>query len=189
MSTRSITWWLMNGLKRDGKGTCLPCFTPRCWFEADVALLTDAGYFVEYEVKTSRSDFLADRRKGGFAFQNGLDHGQTKHQRLAAGDPQGPSRFYFVTLGGIVTAEDIPPWAGWIEARQDDRRQPNCWSLWPMKKARQLHRVKPEALAEDMHKVYYYRMHTAFDKVEELTNQLKHRMTTVVQPSVLVPPG
>ena len=31
--------------------------------ESDIIAVTKTGYLIEYEVKTSRADFLADRRK------------------------------------------------------------------------------------------------------------------------------
>ena len=104
------------------RATVMPCFTPFKWFECDVAEITTAGYLVEYEIKVSRGDFKADARKAdGCIYRPGHPRyvaPVTKHQRLAAHDPLGPTRFYFVTPAGLLTEAEIPPWAGWMEARE-----------------------------------------------------------------------
>jgi hypothetical protein len=123
----------------------IPNYTPRHWFECDVFEVTRAGFFREYEVKLSRSDFFADRAKVQHRWEEsggdpGCSHTMTgtlaglasvytcrdcgmtqtrlcesKHDRLAKGDSRGPSRFWFVAPLGLLEIADVPPWAGLIE--------------------------------------------------------------------------
>lgn len=71
--------------------------------ESDYVAATMAGQIYEYEVKVSRKDFQIDRLK--------------KRNRIYEGHLPGekPNRFFYVTAPGIVTVEDIPSFAGWIE--------------------------------------------------------------------------
>lgn len=105
-------------------------------WECDMLTITRSGYAHEFEVKVSRSDFLADFKKD-------------KHQLYASGASRQPhpyrggnhpgweipGRFWFVTLAGIVKAEDVPDYAGWIEVAPK-------WSPKQMKRAPQIHREK-----------------------------------------------
>lgn len=117
--------------ERHMRGTVMPRFTPGGWWECDVCELTPAGYFREYEIKMSRADFKADAGKGQYVLPFGVKWGagqstcRTKHDMLAAGDPRGPVNFYFVTPPGLLSADEIPAWAGWIEVfRRDDLWMP-----------------------------------------------------------------
>src|SRR5690606_6291621 len=106
------------------------------------------GYAREYEIKTSRSDFLADRRKSHL--------GRVKHDELAEGATCGPTRFWFVTPVGLLTEGDIPEWAGWIEIAGAE-------VLWKAKEivrrpAPQLHREK-FGFRVSMLDTCYYRYH------------------------------
>lgn len=97
-------------------------YTPPGWFECDVFGITKAGYGVEWEVKLSRSDFFADAKKKGHhiwirhPIRQGIKNrwlpAETKHQRLADGDNEGPSRFFFVVPEGLISADELPEWAG-----------------------------------------------------------------------------
>jgi hypothetical protein len=96
------------------KHICIPNFTPAHWWECDLAEFTEGGRFTEFEVKMSRSDFMADSRKtDDLFFKEGP--ALTKHQALSIGHKDGPNHFWFVTMQGIVTANEVPQWAGWME--------------------------------------------------------------------------
>jgi hypothetical protein len=76
--------------------------------------VTKAGYAHEFEIKITRADFKADFKKPkhelyatGALF---MPHPWRKGQSLEI-----PCRFWFVTAKGIVTLEDIPAYAGWME--------------------------------------------------------------------------
>ena len=143
------------------RATVMPRFTPGQWFECDVAEVTDAGYLVEYEIKLSKSDFKADARKAErvrYALRSTGPWGQTKHQRLAARDSKGPSRFYFVTPAGLLLPSQIPEWAGWMEATEIYHGR--AVSLSVMKAAPRLHGEKADSrIVEQMRIAAYYRFH------------------------------
>lgn len=96
-------------------GTLMPNFTPRGWWECDVFELTGAGYFTEYEVKVSRSDFRADSSKARRTYIGPVTK---KHDMLSARSKHGPVRFYFCTPVGLIEQKDLPEWAGLIEFRE-----------------------------------------------------------------------
>lgn len=142
---------------------CLPNYTPEGWFECDLFEVTAAGYFWEYEVKLTLSDFRRDREKRDWR------GGRTKHQRLGQGDERGPNRFWFVTPPNLLFLiprplsnfeAPLPPWAGLIEIRW-----PAFGGRWVVDRvvdAPQLHRekLKPRIL-EHARGVCYWRMHEA----------------------------
>ena len=93
----------------------MPNYSPRKWFECDFFRVTKAGYFYEYEIKVSVSDFRADRRKHDYDWK--ANASVPKHLRLATRDEKGPSRFFFVMPAEVAekVRAEIPDWAGLIE--------------------------------------------------------------------------
>ncbi len=98
----------------------MPNYTPTAWFESDVYAVTRAGYSVEYEVKLSRQDFHADKRRsfssrgtyGSTASYLKLEGG-TKHEALARSRRRwGPCRFFFVAPEGILKTGRYPGLGG-----------------------------------------------------------------------------
>lgn len=82
------------------------------WFEADVCAIRTPGLIDEFEIKISRSDFLADAKKR----DKFGDNRKTKHERLAAGVDEHPlAAFWFVTPPGIIKPGELPEFAGHIE--------------------------------------------------------------------------
>ena len=63
--TNLNAWTIQKTLMRERfrRSFVLPNYTPHAWWESDVFEITAAGYFVEYEVKISVSDFKADAKK------------------------------------------------------------------------------------------------------------------------------
>lgn len=70
--------------------------------ESDIVEVTKTGYLVEYEVKTSRSDFLADRRKSKWSFYKFNYH-------------KAPKYFYYILPKGTAKVEELPDFAGLVE--------------------------------------------------------------------------
>jgi hypothetical protein len=152
------------------RGFCLPNYEPCGWWECDVFEVTAAGYFREYEVKLTLGDFKADRRKSRrrWTVRNGryeqLDPEQ-KHELLAAGNTQGPSRFWYVTPPGMLFTQPVngyneeallPPWAGLMEV---DYRN-HWWHAVEVVKAPQLHREKiADKTLRHAQSICYWRMH------------------------------
>lgn len=122
----------------------LPNYTPNGWFECDIFEVTKAGYFVEYEIKCSRSDFNADALKGRYIYphgQFGYDAPSIYEKKYECiGRACGPSRFYYVTPTDLITPEEVPLWAGLIWARQSEEH-PNHWWLKTVKRSRKIHSV------------------------------------------------
>lgn len=84
----------------------LPNYTPKNWWECDVAALTAKGYLREFEIKVSHQDFTRD-----FLKRNGSER---KHQLLADGDHRGPTQFWFVMPEELAGRIAVPPYAGLI---------------------------------------------------------------------------
>lgn len=116
-----LLFWLN---RRNSFATVVPNCTPKNWYECDLFCVTRAGYFNEFEIKLSKSDFRADQKKGvsetrskyGMTFTR-----ESKHERLANGDVGGPSRFWYLVPTGLISVADIPDYAGLIyyDADQD----------------------------------------------------------------------
>ena len=94
-------------------------------WESDLLTVLKSGRTEEYEIKCSRADFLADRKKtlkmeilrtGSYTK---MTYDWKTQQKAPAGrvPARRPNRFFYVTAPGIVTLDDIPHFAGWIECR------------------------------------------------------------------------
>ena len=100
--------------------------------EADLFCIRKSGLCDEFEVKTSRSDFLADKNKfvqyraqtpeewGLFDWNNraSAPNYKQKHQALIDGD-LCVNYFWYVVEEGVATIEDIPDLAGFIVVHPD----------------------------------------------------------------------
>lgn len=163
---------------RYSKGFAIPNYTPSGWFECDVFEITKAGFFREYEIKLTVSDFRADEKKRRTDWKitsNGnyerTSSGQ-KLQMLSECRLRGPSRFYYVAPIGLLTLDHIPEWAGFIEMEYISD------SYWPWnhlqrtrREAPQLHRSKvlPEIRAH-AESVCYWRFVKLFLDRPETSN-------------------
>jgi hypothetical protein len=150
------------------EGFCLPNYTPDQWWECDVFEITKAGYFREYEVKVSRSDFFADAKKEVERWPNGWAPGATKvverkHDLLAAGSARGPSLFFYVTPAGLLQPHELPVWAGLIEVSQREGH-----SILIEREVTPAPRLHREKIADDIRRhalgVCYYRMHEVLNR-------------------------
>lgn len=72
------------------------------YWESDLIYISKSGYVTEYEIKISKSDFKADKKK------------EYKHQKLNSHDPFKPKYFWYVCPPNIIDAQDIPDYAGLI---------------------------------------------------------------------------
>ena len=68
-------------------------------WECDVLSITKSGYATEYEIKISRSDFKADFKK-------------PKHRGFEKGIGGMICRFWYVVPNGMITADEVPEYAG-----------------------------------------------------------------------------
>lgn len=159
----------------------MPRYTPTGWWECDLFHITERSYSMEFEVKLTVADFRRDAEKSkrvlwtnaqweeqykarGDAIRNKLPPppeppNERKHDLLAAGDPRGPSSFYYVTPEGLLDKEPLPPWAGWIEIYERTDQYRTILYERPRVKAPKIHTVKVTAASECAMNTAYYRMH------------------------------
>jgi hypothetical protein len=74
-------------------------------FESDLISITRDGYVIEYEIKTSRSDFLREFKTK-----------ESKHKSLRLGRAE-PNRFFFACPEGLISREEVPDYAGLVYIR------------------------------------------------------------------------
>lgn len=153
--------------RSDTYAVLLPNYTPERWHECDMFGVTRAGYFHEFEIKLTKSDFKADAKKRqGARYDVNKETGkwdrtpgELKHDRLFALDEHGPSRFWYVAPSGLIALADLPTWAGLLNyAIGSDR---NYGHFETAKDAPQLHRKKVarEVLRHAMNVCYYRLWH------------------------------
>lgn len=80
----------------------LPNYTPPGWYECDLFVLSAAGYSIEYEIKLTKSDFMAEKKK------------RLKHEHLSYRDAGVPTRFFYVVPDGLVLIREVPDYAGLV---------------------------------------------------------------------------
>ena len=105
--------------------------------EADLFCVRKSGLCDEFEVKTSRSDFLADKKKFinyrqptreevlshqhiGWEDRSQQPWYKLKYQALTDGD-MCVNYFWYAVAEGVATADDVPVWAGLIVVGADGR--------------------------------------------------------------------
>lgn len=115
-SERTIQLAILSEIRSSIVCAC-PNYTPSHWWECDLWAVTKAGYAVEYEIKISVQDFKADAAKGKVPWNDnyvGALPRTTKHTELAAFNPRGPSRFFYVIPTELEEAIKpiLPAWAG-----------------------------------------------------------------------------
>lgn len=152
---RSLVRW------RYAKSFTLPNYTPAQWWECDVFHTTNAGYFTEFEVKVSREDFFNDATK--VRTERRTNTVFNKHDLLAAGSHQGPSRFFFVVPVGLVKEHEVPKWAGVIEVAKTERARFCTETI--VRPAPRLHDQKFDAkILVHAKGVCYWRLHRLLSK-------------------------
>lgn len=116
--------------------------------EADLFCIRKSGLCDEFEIKTSRSDFLADKKKfvqyrraeahewSLFSWdeRDKAPNVKTKYQALVDGDLP-VNYFWYVLVEGIATIEEIPEFAGLIVVKN------GCW-LNIVRQPTKLHKEK-----------------------------------------------
>jgi hypothetical protein len=138
----------------------LPNYTPFHWWECDLFRLSKTGFFTEYEIKLTRSDFAADKKKGHTISEwkdgKGSSRFALKHD-LLAGEKQEwiPKMFYYVVPTNLIKATEVPAWAGLIYARRVSR---HYVLMKIIKRAPSLHRIAmSEKMKRKAHKTVYNR--------------------------------
>lgn len=143
-------------------GMLIPNWTPKDWWEADIAKILPSGRWHEIEIKLSKADFEADCKK-----QERVRHFRipanpaNKHDRLAAGDPRGPNQFYFALSESVAEKVTVPDWAGVYVVGTYE----NLGYLRIVRKAPVLHKEPFQFKAPEQN-VFYYRMWAHLQKLE-----------------------
>ena len=143
--------------RRNGAVVAVPNFTPPNWHECDVAIVSHAGFFHEYEIKLSRRDFLADQDKWA------------KHRALQSHDRNGPVSFWYVfdrPTWARVELREVPRWAGVLVPCNDSLS--SCWNV--EQRPRRLHRHRASAaLIRSAYTSLYFRYWAMRNKSIEVT--------------------
>ena len=115
--------------------------------ESDIVSVTKTGYFVEYEVKISRADFLADRRK-------------SKWKTYKFHYDKAPKYFYYLLPKDVAKVEELPDFAGLIEFTVNDGN----YSFETVHKPTVLNRLKATEKQKYnlLKKLYYKSIGSAF---------------------------
>ena len=101
----------------------LPNYQNRGFSEADVFGISKAGQMYEYEIKVSKSDFLADfknkQHKHNLLKERKALHTYKRWERGKMTDETYdiinlPNRFYYVCPAGLIGLSEIPDYAGLI---------------------------------------------------------------------------
>ena len=141
-----------------------PRYTMRGWpWEMDLCTLTKSGYVTEFEVKVSRADFRKDAEKCAthwlgwdVAGRGSKTEKWVKHDLLAARDERGPNRFFYAMPKGLVTLDEVPPWAGLIEL--EETRYGQIYPRLITRPAPRLHSKKAdEKLIQEIRRTLGYR--------------------------------
>lgn len=96
------------------------------WWECDLISCTQAGYIIEYEIKISKRDFIADGKK--------RKHYSFRTFQRYPDIYKIPAYFWYVIHGFELGLLDIPEYAGLIRV---DRGE-----LYQLKRAPRLHKNK-----------------------------------------------
>ena len=87
--------------------------------EADVISITKAGFISEFEIKCSRSDYLADFRNKSYKHKAML--GRTGVKVYPSGNIwyHSANKFWFVIPENLIKLDDIPEYAGLIYIKKN----------------------------------------------------------------------
>jgi hypothetical protein len=135
----------------------MPNYTPEGWWEADVWAWYPSGRTTEFEIKLTKSDFLADLQKKDLG-------GTFKHAKLQLGHTMGPNRFLYVIPEKLeeVVVPVLPEYAGLLIV--SDRG-----ILHEVKKPPVLHSMTSERPVKDTNVSLYHRYWQLKGKVGKAT--------------------
>lgn len=127
-------------------------------WESDVIILTKSGYWYEIEIKISRADFRNDQK-----------HKSQKLNLMAdEGTLNKPNYFYYAVPEGMISPDEVPPFAGLIYMR---RSHPEI-----IKKAPILHKWKISEEGLGLSDKFYQHMVKAKldrDKIQHEVKELR----------------
>lgn len=121
LSEGLIQYNLMRWLRSNNQDVFVPNYFIGS-FECDLLRLTSSDLLVEYEIKTSRSDFKNDFKKARRSWRDGVVI-ETKHDFIAIG--KRVNRFYYVVPDGLITPDEVPDGFGLIYAEKPREISPD----------------------------------------------------------------
>ena len=149
MTTNEIADIILKHLSGKGFPIFLTTFAGRGLWEADVFGINKNGYMYEFEIKNSRSDFLAEFKNKTYKHEllktkNAIHtYNEYKNGKKTGNDVeiiQIPNRYFFVCVDGLLRKEEMPEYAGLITI------DPKINYLQEIKSAPLLHRNKANIL-------------------------------------------
>lgn len=154
-----------------------PNFSMPDWWECDLFSITKKGMVQEHEIKMTRKDFLKDAKKykeincewvKGVGWEG--EH-VTKHELLAKGSEDGPSRFWFVCPKGIIKESETPKWAGLKYPYWQTRRDGSLiLCIEKIKTAPLLHRGQvTQDVRDKVGQIFYFRYWDKIKEIESIT--------------------
>lgn len=88
--------------------------------ESDFVAIKKSGMIYEYEIKSSRSDWMAEQRKRRWKIYNGEKHYRYDSLYIEGGKRYArPNYFYLVSPPGIVKSDELPWWCGHLVLSKD----------------------------------------------------------------------
>lgn len=111
-----ILFQLIDGIRKQrGYEIIIPNFYVGRW-EMDLFRLLPNGYLWEYEIKTSRADFLNDFKK---SYDNWYTGEVVNKHHMIRTRQYPANRFVFVVPDGMVSVDEVPDYAGLIYYQGD----------------------------------------------------------------------
>src|SRR5690606_38694218 len=125
--------------------------------EADVLSLNKSGYLTEFEVKISRGDFLADKKKDKWIFYSNKVESQI------------PNYFYYACPIGLISEDEIPSFAGLVYVSLE--------GIELVKRAKLNHKEKkpPEQLLTTFARLYSERTYLGCARLTYENNIIRER--------------
>lgn len=105
-------------------------YSNRGFSDADIFGITKAGQMYEFEIKVSRSDFLADFKNKTYKHHKLLNREAINTYRKWKNGKQTdetydlitlPNRFYFACPLGLINKNELPNYAGLIYIERDNK--------------------------------------------------------------------
>lgn len=172
MSEKDITDALFSFYSGNNKYRLSNAYIFKSDWESDFFVQKQNGYCYEFEVKISRSDFFADRKKvnkhmilehGKFVQQNSIwnkdhtcnDDKWVKTEKECEHSIR-PNKFFYVVPKGIITVDEIPSYAGLMYYDYP--------SITPVKEAPFIHKQKLDLSSILVNKFHAYWLKERYEK-------------------------
>lgn len=166
IETPVVRWLLSRGNR-----AAITRFYPQGWWECDVYAITMSGYGIEVEVKVSRSDFFADRKKR-------FKHRILSGNGIASANTAVPRRFYYAVPYGLVTPDEVPVYAGLLYV--DGTLVKIIKEAPPVKGAKKVTQRQLEVLSR-AYSFHYYRLLYALAEAQSNVEKLRDQQTAEVK--------